>query len=91
VANVLKALVKNGAGLYAQGPDLVDQLDKLAQRISDNRVVAGVHFPEDMDKGADLGKQLAQYFIYMATKPLVAGTDATAVQWLWGKASAEWV
>jgi len=91
VANVLKALLKNGAGVYPQGPDIVNQLDKLAQRISDNRVVAGVHFPEDMAKGADLGNQLAQYFIYMATKPLVAGTDATAVQWLWGKARAEWI
>jgi hypothetical protein len=50
--------------------------------------VAGVHFPKDMEMGKDLGKQLALYFIHMSTKA-VAG-DATAVQWLWGKAKAEW-
>jgi hypothetical protein len=86
----LKELMQTG-GVYPQGADVADQLEKLAQRISDNRVVAGVHFPEDMAKGADLGKQLALYFTYMATKPVAAGTDPTAVQWLWSKAKAEWI
>jgi len=52
----------------APGSVVWDQLEILAQRIADNRVVAGVHYPIDGDAGRLLGGILAEYVVAMATR-----------------------
>lgn len=83
---VLKALA-------AHLPDPVrdDQLLALAKRIGQNRVVAGLHYEHDIDKGAELGEKLAAYFVAQAVppRPPPAAADFTALQWLWTAALAE--
>ncbi|MFN0088591.1 MAG: phosphatase PAP2 family protein [Blastocatellia bacterium] len=39
---------------------IADILDKLARRITENRTIAGVHFPDDNSAGRDLGAFLAE-------------------------------
>jgi hypothetical protein len=58
-------------------------LTNLADRIGENRVVAGVHFQDDIDQGAVLGARLAKYFIHKST---VANS---ALNWLWTEATGE--
>jgi hypothetical protein len=67
------------------GPDVTNQLDKLAQRIGENRVVAGVHYPEDIDKGKALGQSLAAMLEYRAK------AEPSALNWLFRQARSEWV
>jgi len=101
VALVLKALVT-----AAKDSDADVQLTRLADRISENRVVAGVHFPEDIEKGIPLGEALARYVLFaagytdadianaVASPPLMvlapSTVDGKAVNWLWRQAWAEW-
>jgi membrane-associated phospholipid phosphatase len=67
------------------------QLSRLAERISESRVVAGVHYPEDITTGKALGLALADYFEHKAAQPTVITAPATsAVDWLWKRAYAEW-
>ena len=56
LADVLKKLLKlnNAAG---------ELLDRLANRISENRIIAGVHFPVDHVGGKQLGNAMATYFL----------------------------
>jgi hypothetical protein len=49
-------------GQTAASP-LVAQLDRLAARISENRVVAGIHFPVDTPAGFVLAESMAEYFV----------------------------
>jgi membrane-associated phospholipid phosphatase len=44
--------------------DLEKQLQRLAMRISDNRVIGGVHFPIDSVAGRMMGETLATYFAH---------------------------
>src|SRR5262249_44936112 len=86
VAAVLKTLV--GA---AANSDADVQLSRLALRIADNRVIAGVHYPEDIDAGKPLGEALSRYVQFMAGYPASMGAPpALAVNWLWKQAWAEW-
>jgi hypothetical protein len=82
LAEVLHELVRNKLG-----KNLKDQLDKLADRIGENRVVAGVHYVEDISEGGKLGRKLAKYFLGLAKAP---GPKKTPLRWLWKKAVAEW-
>jgi hypothetical protein len=54
VARTLQLLGLNDASL-------VPQLYRLAYRISENRIVAGVHYPLDLPAGARLGIRIAEY------------------------------
>lgn len=82
LSTVLQNLIGNRLGL-----ELANQLNLLAYRIGENRVVAGVHYMEDIRVGEQLGKDLAAHFIALAT-PI--GPPMTALEWLWSNAQAEW-
>jgi hypothetical protein len=69
------------------GSDLPNQLQALADRSGDNRVIAGVHYEEDIAAGQTLGQALGTRFLQLATS---TSTTKTALQWLWGQAKAEW-
>ena len=45
------------------------QLDALALRVAENRIVAGVHFDTDLKAGATLGDTLAAYLIACCKHP----------------------
>ena len=79
VATVLKGLAGK-----AFGAELTNQLDRLAERIAYNRVVAGLHYEPDNDAGQKLGKDLGFYFM---DKAHVTGS---ALEWLWKRAEGEW-
>jgi hypothetical protein len=73
----------------ALGTDLPKQLDALADRVGENRIVAGVHFKPDIAAGKTLGQELGQHFINKA-KIATTATAKTALQWLWKNAALEW-
>ena len=99
VAEVLKELIKyrKTAGVItgvtvAHQPEIDNQLEALADRIGVNRIVAGVHYKDDIDEGKELGKRLAKYFIAKSTGKNTAGgavTAGPALDWLWRKAMNE--
>ncbi len=66
------------------GSEVGRLLRRLADRIGENRVIAGVHYEPDIIAGAKLGDSLGEYFIASAQTP------RSALNWLWKKASAEW-
>jgi membrane-associated phospholipid phosphatase len=87
VAAVLTNLVVGNAA----NTDVETQLGRLAERISFNRVVAGVHYVEDLTAGKALGTELAKYFLNQAGAPTVAPAESTtALNWLWTRAKREW-
>jgi len=59
------------------------ELNLLAARVSENRIVAGMHYKTDIDQGASLGAQLAVYLNKKLTIP------NSALNWLWTQANAE--
>jgi hypothetical protein len=88
VVEVLKKMLPLGA---PNADDRADQLDRLAARIAENRVVAGLHFTADNAAGKDLGKWLGEYFCARCDIPGgTSPTDYTALQWLWERAQGEW-
>lgn len=64
-AHLLHALIKAAhPGMNAVSDDLLkQQLNRLAARIAQNRVVAGLHFPADTLAGQVMGTALAEYLI----------------------------
>jgi len=61
-AHVTAAILSKLAGLVP-GSTTDKMLRRLAFRIAENRVIAGVHFPVDMTAGRLLGDALAEYVI----------------------------
>jgi membrane-associated phospholipid phosphatase len=68
-AVLLEALLDaaSPAGGTRNGTESREQLQRLAARISTNRVVAGVHFPVDSAAGRLLGTALAEFLVARAT------------------------
>jgi hypothetical protein len=58
------------------------QLQRIAARISVNRVIAGVHFPVDLIAGRLLGKVLGEYFVFRCWKAW-SSRDCTPPVELW--------
>jgi membrane-associated phospholipid phosphatase len=90
LATILTRLVGNRLGGDSTNPggDVPAQLKMLADRIGENRVVAGVHYKEDIEQGAVLGNELAAYFLAKAI-PAASTPPGTPLQWLWNKANTE--
>jgi len=66
VAELLPVLA--GAGLPSNKQSMRAQLHRMAFRIAENRVVAGLHFPIDGLAGQLLGISLARYFMWCCGK-----------------------
>jgi len=64
--------------------DMGTQLELLADRIAENRIIAGLHYRPDNCAGKKLGKELAKHFLRRKEDP------GSALNWLWTKASMEW-
>ena len=80
--HLLKGVLVNLLGIGATS-ERYGQLDRLADRIADNRIVAGLHYPIDNEQGRFLGTRLAEFFIAqsaVANSPLA---------WLWKQARNE--
>jgi len=60
-AHVLKVLLRDAVAPSALSADWLLQVDRLAWRVAENRVVAGVHFPVDLWGGVKLGVALGRH------------------------------
>lgn len=58
--------------LRAEGHRFVDDLQRLAERTSINRSVAGVHFPIDSEAGRLLGTSLGEYLVCLCRRDSAA-------------------
>ena len=67
ISELLIALIGAAANPPAQ-TRLAEQLRRLALRIGENRIVAGVHFNVDLLAGQALGEWLAKYFIQFCSQ-----------------------
>ena len=83
--NILAEVLNDLVGTKL-GTDLKLQLKLLADRVGENRVVAGVHYEEDITAGEKLGRALGKHFLQQAKPP----SSKKALRWLWSNAKAEW-
>lgn len=60
---------------------LETHLQRLAARIADNRVVAGVHFPIDSTAGRMVGECFADYFLFRCSAPRNDGSPERQDKW----------
>lgn len=67
VAFMFAGFMRRVLGLDASSQSTFQGLFRLAHRIAQNRVVAGVHFPMDSVAGRVLGETLAEYFFARCT------------------------
>jgi len=68
------------------------QLERLANRIAENRVVAGLHYEADNEAGKLLAQQLAAHVKKRAVPGAATGATSPAygaLEWLWKRAAAE--
>ena len=65
------------------GTPFQTQLQRLSERIAENRVVAGLHFPMDSDGGQTLGKDIASWFVAQAKE------QTNTLFWVWEQAETE--
>jgi membrane-associated phospholipid phosphatase len=65
------------------GTPLDTQLHRLSLRITENRMVAGLHFPMDGVAGQKLGAELASWFVAQAQD------SGHTLHWVWTGAQAE--
>jgi hypothetical protein len=71
-----------GLGSSAREQEVYQQLDALAKRIGENRVVAGLHYDADIQAGEALAKPLGDYLFRRAV-------TGSALGWLWDEAAKE--
>jgi hypothetical protein len=64
IARLLQRLSGQDAHVGGAETDLEKQLQRLAMRISNNRVIAGVHFPIDAAAGRMAGETIAEYLLH---------------------------
>ncbi len=82
MAALLKQLLADAGGT-GHDAEIGALLDKLAWRIGENRIVAGLHYKDDIVQGGVLGTKLAVPFLHKTT---VANS---ALAWLWDQAKKE--
>ena len=70
IFEVLKVLLNTTSGKGQAGAFNL-QFQRLATRVSTNRVIAGVHFPIDNIAGRFLGTVLGQFFSHVAAAPAI--------------------
>ena len=74
VAVVLKDLFAEALGGVLP-PSLNTQINRLAYRVSENRIVAGVHFPADLTSGAVLGAVLGRLALDLFRQQRISRLD----------------
>jgi hypothetical protein len=86
-AHMQKTVLDQLFGFTANGSahdlESVGQLQRLADRIGENRMVAGVHYPTDIAEGEKLGDVLGAYLV------AAAKVGGTPLGWLWTQATQE--
>jgi membrane-associated phospholipid phosphatase len=91
IAHILKEIINTqNSPAIKQKSEILIELYRLAWRIGENRIVAGLHFEDDIKAGQLLGQRLAKHLIYKTTAKDGNGKLLyPALAWLWGKATTE--
>jgi PAP2 superfamily len=76
VVELMKRLLEKSA----RNDTRIEQLERLATRIAENRVVAGVHYPMDSAAGWTLGHAVAAYMQRLSCKTVIKGVYFNAAE-----------